>query len=451
MSFKKDFVWGAATSAYQIEGATTEDSKGLSIWDSFSHDIGNVFEEHNGDIACDHYHRLDEDIALMVKMGIKAYRFSISWPRILPEGIGKVNQKGIDFYNSLINKLIENNIIPYITLYHWDLPLALNAKGGWLNPEIADWFSLYAKIVATNFSDRVKHFITINEPQVISHHGYKIGEHAPGYKLPDRDVLYVCHNILRAHGAAVKALRENSKGKIQVGFSIASGPVIPINETQKAIDDAKDIACNPNVENCFFSDVLWLDPIFFGKYPDSLTTKYKDIMPTITKEDKELISQPIDFIGANIYQGIKSYKDDNGSPQKAQNKVGYSKTAFNWKVIPESMYWGPKFLNERYNKPIYITENGMSSHDTVSLDGQVHDPNRIDFMHRYLKELKRAIGDGIDVAGYFAWSLMDNFEWAQGYNERFGMIYVDFETQKRIMKDSCTWYNDVIKLNGKNI
>lgn len=451
MSFKNNFVWGAATSAYQIEGAAFEDSKGLSIWDTFSHDKGKIFEGHNGDIACDHYHRIDEDIALMVKMGIKAYRFSICWARILPDGVGKVNQKGIDFYNNLINKLIENNITPYITLYHWDLPFSLHSKGGWLNPQIANWFSEYSKVVAMNFSDRVKHFITINEPQVISHHGYKIGEHAPGYKLPDGDILHVCHNILRAHGASVKALRENSKGDIQVGISVASGPVIPIDDTQKAIKDANYIACNPNLERSYFSDVLWLDPIFFGKYPDSITENYKDIMPAVTKEDMELITQPIDFIGTNIYQGNKAFIDEEGNPQMAQNKPGYSKTSFNWKVIPEALYWGPKFLNERYKKPVYITENGMAAHDTVSLDGKVHDPNRIDFIHRYLKELKRAIDEGIEVDGYFAWSLMDNFEWAEGYNERFGMIYVDFETQERIMKDSALWYNDVIKSNGNII
>lgn len=451
MGFNNDFVWGVATSAYQIEGAAFEDAKGLSIWDTFSHNKGKTFEGHNGDIACDHYHRVDEDIALMVKMGIKAYRFSICWARILPDGIGKVNQKGIDFYNNLINKLIENNITPYITLYHWDLPFALHSKGGWLNPEIADWFSQYSKVVAMNFSDRVKHFITINEPQIISNHGYKTGVHAPGYKLPDSDVLRICHNILRAHGASVKALRKNSKGKIKIGFSMASGPVIPVNETQKAKQDATDIACNPSLENCFFSDVLWLDPIFFGKYPDSIAIKYKDIMPKITNEDMELISQPIDFIGTNIYQGNKMFLDDNKNAQFAKNKVGYSKTAINWKVTPEALYWGTKFLNERYKKPIYITENGMAAHDTVSLDGKVHDPNRIDFMHRYLKELKRATDDGIDVAGYFGWSLMDNFEWAEGYNQRFGMIYVDFETQERIIKDSALWYRDIIESNGKNL
>jgi len=451
MSFSKDFVWGVATAAYQIEGAAYEDFKGLSIWDTFTHTKGKIFEEQNADVACDHYHRVDEDIALMVKLGIKAYRFSISWARIIPNGIGEISQKGIDFYNNLIDKLVENDITPYITLYHWDLPLALHAKGGWLNPEIADWFAEYSKVVAINFSDRVKSFITINEPQVFSNHGYRIGVHAPGYKLPDRDVLCVCHNILRAHGASVKALRENSKSDLNIGISIATGPIMPVDDTPKALKDANEIACNPNLERSYFSDVLWLDPIFFGKYPDSIALKYKDIMPKITNEDMKLISQPIDFIGTNIYQGRKMFLDDNKIVKSEQNKIGQSKTAINWKVTPEALYFGPKFLYDRYKKPIYITENGMSAHDVISLDGKVHDPNRQDFMHRYLLELKRASEDGVDIAGYFPWTLMDNFEWAEGYNERFGMVYVDFESQKRIIKDSAYWYKEVINTNGENL
>ena len=450
MGFKKDFVWGTASSAYQIEGATFENSKGLNIWDVFSHEDGNIFQNHNGDIACDHFHRVDDDVALMVKMGLKAYRFSIAWARILPNGVGEISQKGIEFYNYLINKLIENNIQPYLTLYHWDLPYALQCKGGWQNPEIANWFGEYAKVVALNFSDRVQNFITINEPQIITGLGYGNGTHAPGFKLPASAIMPICHNILMAHGMAVKTLREYSKKEIKVGISMATTPIIPEKGDTTKYDICEVNAQFP-IEGFMFSDSIWLDPIFFGEYPDHIKNTFSDVVCHFTKEQMELINQPIDFIGTNIYTGKYTVKTIDGKIQLAKNKIGYSKTSFNWVITPEALYWGPKLLFDRYKKPIYITENGMACHDTISLDGKVHDPNRIDYINRYLLEMKKAVDEGIEVDGYFAWSFCDNFEWGEGYNERFGLVYIDYETQERIIKDSGCWYKEVIDTNGENL
>ncbi len=450
MGFKKDFVWGTASSAYQIEGAAFENSKGLNIWDVFSHQEGKIFQNHNGDIACDHFHKVDEDIALMVKMGLKAYRFSIAWARILPNGIGEISQEGIGFYNYLINKLIENNIKPYLTLYHWDLPFALQCKGGWQNPEIVTWFGEYAKVIALNFSDRVKDFITINEPQIITGLGFKLGSHAPGFKLPISAIMPICHNILMAHGIAVKTLRENSNTEIKVGISMATTPIIPEkNDTTKY--DISEANSKFPIEEFMFTDSIWLDPIFFGEYPDHIKNAFSDVICHFTNEQMELINQPIDFVGTNIYTGTYTTKGNDGEIQVAKKKIGYSKTALNWVVTPEALYWGPKLLFDRYKKPVFITENGMAAHDTVSLDGKVHDPNRIDYLNRYLLEMKKAVDEGVEVAGYFTWSFCDNFEWAEGYNERFGLVFIDYETQERILKDSALWYKEVINTNGENL
>ena len=449
MGFAKDFVWGAATSSYQIEGTGRDSGKGQNIWDVFTKEPGRVYEGHTGDIACDHYHRFREDVAYMKELGLKGYRFSIDWSRVLPEGTGKVNEKGIDFYNALIDELLEQGIEPYITLYHWELPYEIYKRGGWMNPEIVEWFGQYARLVAERFSDRVKYFFTLNEPQCFVGLGFLQGCHAPGVKAPLRDTFEMAHNALKAHGRAVQMLRAYGKQNVQIGYAPTSGMCYPEKETPKDIEAARKalFALPDDLSNWTWNVSWWSDPVILGKYPEEGMKKYEKYLPVITDEDMKLISQPIDFYGQNIYNGRCIRMGTDGRPEEVRRPAGFPKTATNWPVTPEALYWGPKFLYERYRKPIYITENGMACYDTVSQDGKVHDPNRIDFLARYLKNLKRA-AEEIDIRGYFQWSLMDNFEWDKGYAERFGIIYVDFETQERIWKDSAYWYRDLIRRNG---
>lgn len=449
MGFAKDFVWGAATSSYQIEGTGRDSGKGQNIWDVFTKEPGRVYEGHTGDTACDHYHRFREDVAYMKELGLKGYRFSIDWSRVLPEGTGKVNEKGIDFYNALIDELLEQGIEPYITLYHWELPYEIYKRGGWMNPEIVEWFGQYARLVAERFSDRVKYFFTLNEPQCFVGLGFLQGCHVPGVKAPLRDTFEMAHNALKAHGRAVQMLRAYGKQNVQIGYAPTSGMCYPEKETPKDIEAARKalFALPDDLSNWTWNVSWWSDPVILGKYPEEGMKKYEKYLPVITDEDMKLISQPIDFYGQNIYNGRCIRMGTDGRPEEVRRPAGFPKTATNWPVTPEALYWGPKFLYERYRKPIYITENGMACHDTVSQDGKVHDPNRIDFLARYLKNLKRA-AEEIDIRGYFQWSLMDNFEWDKGYAERFGIIYVDFETQERIWKDSAYWYRDLIRRNG---
>lgn len=447
MSFGKNFVWGAATASYQIEGGAYEDGKGLNIFDTFCQIPGRIDNNDNGDIACDHYHRWKEDIALMKQIGIKAYRFSLSWSRILPEGIGKINPKGIEFYNNIINELLKNNIEPYITLYHWDLPLALDKLGGWRNPDIVKWFAEYAKIVAENFSDRVKHFITINEPQVIMVNGYQKGTIAPGLKLTVPELLETSHNLLKSHGAAVATLRTYGKQPLKIGYSPCGNFNMPACETAEDIEAARKSMFSFNSPDMAVGSLVWYnDPIIFGKYPEKELALCENFMPKFSDSDMKLISQPIDFLGHNIYWGHR-VAANNGTPEIVSDPGGFSKPPHQWPVTPDCLYWGTKYLYDRYKKPIYITENGKSCLDIVSTDGYVHDTERIDYINEYLKELKKSIDEGTDVRGYFHWSLMDNFEWARGYKDRFGLIYVDYQTQKRILKDSAYRYSEIIKAN----
>ena len=451
MAFKKNFVWGTATAAYQIEGAWNEDGKGLNVWDAFTHEPDNIYMGQTGDVACDHYHRYKEDVKLMKSLGIKAYRFSISWSRIFPEGTGKINPKGVQFYSNLIDELIANGIEPYITLFHWDYPYALHKKGGWLNDDSVKWFADYAAKISELFSDRVTHFITFNEPQCFIGAGYMTSPHAPGYKVLYKDVFQICHNVLKAHGAAVIALRENAKQPIKVGYAPTGTSCYPASESPADIEAARKImfACPPLSRNVMWSITWWSDPVLLGHYPSDGLQMYKEYLPEITNDDMKLINQPIDFYGQNIYEGSMVKADENGNPRVVPNKQGHAKTAIQWPITPKVLRWGPRFLYERYGKPIYITENGMSAHDTVSLDGKVHDPNRIDYLNRYLIELEKATDDGAEIDGYFIWSFMDNFEWAKGYSDRFGIVYVDYETQERMPKDSAYWYKNWIEEHSK--
>ena len=447
MGFKKDFVWGVATASYQIEGAWNEDGKGLSIWDVFSHEPNKICEGHTGDVACDHYHRYKQDVKLMKQLGIKAYRFSISWPRLIPNGVGKLNPKGVEFYSNLIDELLENGIEPYITLFHWDYPYELYKKGGWLNDDSVNWFADYAARVAELFSDRVKNFITFNEPQCFIGESYLGAAHAPGIRVSYKDVFQMCHNVLKAHGAAVIALRKNAKQPIKIGYAPTGTVCYPSSENEADIEAARKnmFKCNYINNGVMWNISWWSDPVILGKYPQDGLKLYKEYLPEITDEDMKLINQPIDFFGSNIYNGEEVKSDSNGNPITVDRKIGHGKTAIQWTVTPESLRWGPRFYYERYKLPFFITENGMSAHDVVSLDGKVHDPNRIDFLNRYLIELEKATDDGVDIGGYFQWSFMDNFEWAKGYTERFGLVYVDYETQQRIPKDSAYWYKNWIE------
>lgn len=450
--FCTDFAWGVASSAYQIEGRDENDGCGRVIWDDFSAK-GGTADGHNAAVSCDHIHRYREDFALMRLMGVKNYRFSLNWARILPEGTGKVNEKGIALYRDMIQQMLKNGIRPYITLFHWELPLALQEKGGWLNEEIIGWFGEYARVVAENFSDLCEYFITLNEPQCFVGLGHLQGVHAPGLKLPVKDVFQITHNVLRAHGQAVINLRKYAKQPVKIGYAPTCGVAYPATDSQEDVEAAKKVFFgfyNP-VENWTWNVSWFSDPVFLGKYPEEGMEKYKEYLPEITGEDMELISQPLDFMGQNIYNGYTVRAGSDKEPVFTDRKPGYAKTAADWPVTPECLYYGVKFLYERYGHPIYITENGMSCHDVVSLDDRVHDPNRIHFLDAYLSALQRANDDGADVRGFFLWTFLDNFEWEKGYKERFGIVYVDFETQKRTVKDSAFWYQEIMESNGKEL
>ena len=456
--FDKNFLWGTASSSYQIEGAFTEDGKGLSIWDTFSNKPGNIAHDENGNKACDHYHRYREDIALMKNLGIQAYRFSISWTRIFPDGIVKdsdgnirYNKAGLDFYDKIVNFCLENNIKPFITIYHWDLPQALEDKGGWLNRETAFVFADYAEFICKHFSDRVTNIATINEPQIISGLGYMLGLHAPGKKLDTVSVLSVIHHLALAHGLAVTKMRAVAKQPVKIGFSSTGGLCYPSKECDEDIDAARAECFNIVKGNMTFNHTIFCDMTCLGRYPDITGTElhlepglekigHYEELPFVKKGDIELIHQPIDYLGINVYNG-----HEINAAGYINKKPGSPRTALGWPVTPGVMNYGIRYLYERYNLPIYIFEDGLACNDIISLDGKVHDSNRIDFLTRYLTDLEKAYKAGVPILGYFHWSFTDNFEWHSGYDPRFGLVFVDYETQQRIPKDSAYWYSDLIK------
>lgn len=451
MKFQDSFLWGAATASYQVEGAAKEDDRGLSVWDVFCEKEGKILDNSNGNKSCDQYHLVEEDVALMAEIGLKAYRFSISWSRIMPFGTGEVNKKGIAYYNRLIDSLLAHGIQPFVTLYHWDLPHELQKRGGWLNPEIVTWFGDYVKVVAEAFSDRVKYFVTFNEPQCFIGLGYLGDYHAPGLNCSLRDAFLASHHVMKAHGTAVKALRKYGKQPLSIGYAPAGKFTYPKTDRPEDVKAARDMLFHEiAVDDWAWSLTWWSDPVFLGKYPEDVVEKYKDILPEFTKEDMELICQPLDFVGQNIYDGRMVEADENGKPIFTPEPLGFAHTHINSPVTPEILYWMPKFLYERYGKPIIITENGMANSDIVSLDGKVHDGCRIAYLESYLANYLKASKE-VPLAGYFMWSLMDNFEWAHGYRQRFGMVYVDYATSKRIIKDSGYWYQKVIVSNGDTL
>ena len=457
MSFRKDFVWGAATASYQVEGAWNEDGRGLSVWDAFCHSPGKVWESQTGDRACDHYHLWREDVALMKELGLKAYRFSLSWPRIMPAGEGAVNPAGLAFYDRLIDGMLEAGVEPWVTLFHWDYPLELAYRGGWLNSRSPQWFADYARVVVDHFSDRVSNWMTLNEPQCFIGLGWEVGSHAPGFKLPIGDILRASHHTLLAHGRAVEILRERAKKPPKIGWAPVGGVNMPKDENNPADVEAarREMfslpAPDPGWTRVGFN-TPWADPVVLGRYPEEAFAAFGKAMPRHSEAEMKTIAAPIDFYGANIYGGTVIHAGPDGKPVKTPcDEPGFPHSLFLWRRKERALYWGPRFLQERYKLPIVITENGLSCHDWVDLDGHVDDPQRIDFTRRYLRELRRAVTDGVDVRGYFHWSLLDNFEWAEGYKQRFGLIHVDFETLKRTPKKSYSWYREVIATNGKSL
>lgn len=432
-TFPQNFIWGAATASYQIEGAWNEDGKGESIWDRFSHTPGKVTGGDTGDTACDHYHRYKEDIELMRRLGLKAYRFSVSWPRVIPNGRGKINVQGLDFYDHLVDSLCAANLEPFLTLYHWDLPQALQDSGGWETRDTAHAFADYAALMVKRLGDRVKFWATFNEPAVVAFLGNLSGEHAPGFK--DEGIAYrVAHNVMVAHGLGVQAIRS-------VNSNVRAGIVLNLWPFEPETESPEDAAAAETIWK--ESETHFLDPIFKGYYSPEAQEKAGHHLTTFKDGDMALIAQELDFWGLNFYS-----RHVVNSDGKIVNVPASEYTEMNWEVCAPSLH---RLLVRLYHDyklpPLYITENGSAFQDEVSADGKIHDQRRLNYMKQHLIQTRLAMLDGVDVQGYFAWSFLDNFEWAHGYTKRFGLVHVDYETQKRTVKDSGKWYAQVIGSN----
>ena len=438
LRFPSDFIWGTATASYQIEGGASE--RGPCIWDDFCRWPGKVLHGDTGDVADDHYHRYREDVALMAGLGLSAYRFSISWPRVLPEGAGQVNAKGLDFYDRLVDELLRANVTPFVTLYHWDLPSALQRMGGWAARDTAYRFADYAEVVARRLSDRVRHWATHNEPWVVAFVGNFQGRHAPGWQ--DLGLaLQVGHHLLLSHGLAVPVLREYGDGGSQVGIVLNSSPVYPASQSDQDVAAARR---HDGYVNRWF-----MDPIFRGEYPQDMWGLFGHHVPRVASGDLEAINRPVDFLGVNYYMRAVVKHEAGGLLDFTQLRPEGEYTAMGWEVYPEGLTDLLVRLARDYASPtMYITENGCAYEDALTADGRVHDERRISYLKTHLAAAQRAIEAGVVLKGYFAWSLLDNFEWAMGYSRRFGIVYVDYATQRRILKDSATYYASVIAQNA---
>jgi len=443
-SFPKDFLWGTATSSYQIEGAVNEDGRGPSIWDIFSHTQGKIEDGTNGDRANDHYHRYKEDVRLIKDIGVKAYRFSIAWPRVFPDGTGSPNPKGLDFYNRLIDELLANGIEPYATLYHWDLPQALqDGVGGWQSSETAKAFGNYSGYVAERITDRVKNIFTVNEAGRFVNFGYGWGIDAPGLKLPNPQLNQVRHHVALGHGLAVQAVRADGRAGTRVGVAENIAACVPAINTPENIR-ATEIATRE-------LNAGFLGVILDGKYTDGFLEYAGAAAPKFTADELRIISSPTDFVGLNIYAPQFYITATENKPFKVLPfPASFPHMNSEWlRIGPETIYWVPRIAAKIWNiENIYISENGTSSEDKLAADGQVYDLDRIMFLRNYLTQLQRAIAEGVPVRGYFLWSLMDNFEWIFGYDKRFGLYHVDFQTQARVPKLSATFYHDVVARNA---
>ena len=443
-SFPQNFLWGTATSAYQIEGAWNEDGKGLSIWDRFTHTAGTIQNGDTGDVALDHYHRYRDDVQAMTALGAKAYRFSISWPRIFPQGTGAPNAKGLDFYDRLVDTLLAGGIAPFATLYHWDLPQALqDSVGGWQSRDTAKAFADYAGFVGRRLSDRVRYFFTINELSAFIELGYGVGRFAPGLTLPPALLNQARHNAVLGHGLAVEALRANAKPATKIGIADNIKAAVPIVETPDNIAAAERAIRELNAQ--------YLTVILEGRYTDAFLAAAGADAPKFTDADLRAIASPLDFVGINVYTPIYVQASDT-SPGYALVPFAknHPRMTSSWQFMgPEALYWAPRLLHKIWNvKDIYISENGCGTADELAADGKVYDTDRVMFLRSNLAMLQRATAEGVPVRGYFLWSLFDNFEWADGFGTRFGLIHVDFATLKYTPKLSAEFYAQVIKSNA---
>jgi beta-glucosidase len=434
-TFPSDFIWGAATASYQIEGAVAEDGRGPSIWDTFAHTPGKVLHGHHGDVACDHYHRYLEDIELMERLGIGSYRFSLAWPRLFPEGTGRKNPKGFDFYKRLIDALLEKNIQPAVTLYHWDLPQALQDAGGWTNRDTADHFRDYSEACYRELGDRVRFWTTLNEPFCSAVLGHLTGEHAPGEQDRPR-AMRALHHLLLAHGRALSAFRE---GDYQGKIGIVLNPITP-RPSRASRDD--QYAAERGAE---LGSRMFLDPLYHGRYPERYLATYPEAPMPVEEGDMELIAGKTDYLGINYYtEEPVSYAPQEREEHHSEPSW-QPRTEMGWPVVPAGLLRQLQWIHARYPVPeFYVTENGAAFDDRLSADGErCHDPQRIDYFRRHLAAVRQAIEEGIPVKGYFAWSLTDNFEWAFGYTKRFGLVYIDYVNQRRVPKDSFYFYRDL--------
>ena len=430
-----EFIWGVATSSYQIEGAANEDGRGQSIWDTFCKVPGKVANFNNGDIACDHYHRFKEDLDLMKWMGVKAYRFSVAWPRVIPDGVGRVNEMGLDFYDRLIDSLLEREIAPWLTMYHWDLPEALQLRGGWNNREVVEWFGEYGEVLTSRFGDRVKNWMTLNEPLCSAWLGHLYGDMAPGIK-DLQTALNVSHNLLMSHGLACQVIRSNVS-EANVGIVINVTPAVPATDSQV---DGNAAQLADGFDNRWF-----LDPVFGRTYPADVIDAL-GASPEIHSGDMKLIAQDLDFLGVNFYfrQTVAADQNSKPLPIRSVNRENVKKTAMNWEVHPQAFEEILLRISKEYSpKAIYITENGSAWNDEV-INGEIIDDERIDYLVRHLDAMRSARNQGAPILGYFAWSFLDNFEWAYGYEKRFGLIYVDYKTQTRTPKKSALFYRQLL-------
>lgn len=436
MVFPKDFLWGAATASYQIEGGGLTDGRGECIWHRFSHTPGNVVNGDTGDVACDHYHRYREDVALMKELGLKAYRFSTSWPRVLPNGIGQINRAGIDFYSRLVDELLEADIRPFITLYHWDLPQALQDKGGWENPDSVKWFADYAGIMANALGDRITDWTTLNEPFVISFVGNFFGTHAPG-KQDIKAAYLVAHHLMLAHGAAVPVIRQ-AVPNARVGITIDLGYF------ESPTDNEADVQAAYREDG--FKNRWFLDAALKGRYPADIVALLGDILEDIDLAAVKSAAMPVDFLGINYYRRHLFVAGSDGLfSSKDVEPDGSEFTAMGWEIYPDGLRKLLVRVAEEYKPPvIYVTENGAAFDDPPPAQGVVNDPRRAAYLRDHFAAASQAIEQGVPLKGYFVWSLLDNFEWAEGYNKRFGIIYVDYATQKRTFKSSARYYQQLI-------
>lgn len=441
---KKDFIWGVATAAYQIEGAENEGGRGKSIWDG-EFTKGRVLGDMNGKTACDHYHRYKEDVELLKNLGIKNYRFSVSWSRIMPNGKGEINPEGVAFYSNLADELLKAGITPWVTIFHWDLPRALFEEGGFLNDKISDYFADYAKTVVEIFGDRVKNYFIFNEPQVFVEDGHFTGAHAPFLRLSRSDVFKVAHNVLLSIGKAEKVMRKTAKNELDIGCSPCFTPMIPKRKEDAEL--ALKYNFTPNGEfydGCFFTDAL-----IKGEFTNDYKKWFAEYGYNPSEEDMKIIKSDFDFFGVNYYHGF--YVENTGDGMKKISFTPSNKiTAMNWTVTPEGIEYLVRYYYERYGLPILFAENGVAISEWKTLKGDIPDDMRIDYIRRHLEEIKK-VSEKYLVIGYFYWSFIDNFEWTAGYTKRFGLVYVDYETLERTPKKSAYWYKKVIETNGEDL